>query len=376
LAVGYLWLTAAWLWRGDDIPEQSEATGLVALVYRLVGGLGVTGSFGVLTFVAYVLGSVVSWQHLVYRVTAHWDLRSGGKDPERVFASNRLRRAGMGFIRERAVEDVRDHLLKRIDHALESRRHTMPDIARIAKGREEPPPDRDKPAPPPAREEAARFRPCATRRHLHLSGDEPASPPPREEPPVPPGRDAVAAMLYRRLANELPELVTRLALLEKDRLWDTYDRQIAEAEFRQAVSLPLSVVIVVIAVVGPAWAALGLVVPALFLVQGMRRAQEARSEVFLAVVQGIIHSYVLDLVGDVPDETRVGVARDRWRRPARRSPRRSAGSPARHTRGESKDIRRAAPGQGDAGAAMPVAADQRAAVDVGPVQPHGRAPRS
>jgi hypothetical protein len=171
----------------------------------------------------------------------------------------------MGFIREGAVEDVRDHLLKRIDHAVESRRHTMPEIARIAERRGEHPP--------------------------------------------PPERDAVAAGLYRKLADELPELVTRLALLEKDRLWDSYDRQIAEAEFRQAVSLPLAGLLVVIAVVGPAWAALGLVLPALFLVQGLRRAQRARSEVYLAVVQGIIRSYVLDLVGSVPDETRDDASR-------------------------------------------------------------------
>jgi hypothetical protein len=318
LAVGYLWLAAAWLIWGDEVPKEDDATGLARSAYQFVGVLGVAGSLTALTFVAYVLGAVLCLQYLRSGAGLPWPRKP--PDPGTALHGNLIRRLGMGFVSEGTAEVLAEHIHKRRAHST----HDGPTLARIA------------------------------------------GLPRREHPP-----QVVEGGIYLQLRGELQELVTKLGLLEKDRLWEEYDRKSAEAEFRVPVAVPLAAVIAVAAVIDSGWIAVGLVFPAVFLVQGLRRGQEARSEVFLAVVQDVIHSYVLDRVGPVPDEDRVTAPAEQT--PTGLTPVPSARPPSEGE--ELPDVGGAAPGERHAGAAVPVAADHRAALDRPPVEPHGGPPR-
>jgi hypothetical protein len=233
----------------------------------------------------------------------------------------------MGFVSEATFRFLRENIRKRVDHALESGRHTVRGLARIA----------------------------------HL------------DPDIVRDRDDLIGGIYLELTTELQELVTKLGLHEKDRLWETYDRKNAEAEFRQSVALPMAVLTVIAAWIETPWILLGLVVPAVFLVQGLRRGQEARSEVYLAVVQNVIHSYVLDRVGEVPDEGGAeapgGPAGTESGTPTRPD------SPDRGTDKEPADVGGAAPGQRGGGPAVPVARGHRESADSPEVESHRGSPR-
>jgi hypothetical protein len=67
LAAGYIWLLSAWLLFHDDIPSRDESTGLLREIYELADGLGSTGKAIVVSFAAYLIGSLSKkffWQFL------------------------------------------------------------------------------------------------------------------------------------------------------------------------------------------------------------------------------------------------------------------------------------------------------------------------
>ena len=59
LSAGFMWLAVLWLAFYPFLPSRSEATGLLAEVYRLLGYFGLAGLTATLTFVAYLLGILV-----------------------------------------------------------------------------------------------------------------------------------------------------------------------------------------------------------------------------------------------------------------------------------------------------------------------------
>jgi hypothetical protein len=260
LAVGYLWLATGWLLFSGAFPSRAEATGLAASVYRFADVVGTGTALAVLSFVAYVLGAVLSLQYLVrWALTAPWERRHN--DPGTIFRSHRMRGLGLGFVDDNTFSAVVRAIRARIRAAVAA-------------------------------------DPADMRRIQGLAGI----------PGAPGSEDAegirVVIGLYRRLQEELPELVTKLAIHDKDRLWEIYDRKSSEGEFRQAVSIPLTALVVTAAVVGSPWWLFALVLPVVFLFQGVKRGQEARSEVYQALVQGILRSTVLDRVSPEDDSVR------------------------------------------------------------------------
>jgi|tagenome__1003787_1003787.scaffolds.fasta_scaffold20976603_3 hypothetical protein len=252
LAVGYLWLAWGWLAFSGEFPSREEATGVAAAVYRFADLAGTGAALAALSFVAYVLGAVFSLQYLVRgALTAPWEGRRN--DPGAFLRRHRLRALGLGFVDDNTFAAVVRAIRARVRAAVAANPSDMrriQDLAGIPSG--------------PATEEAEGIR--------------------------------VVIGLYRRLQEELPELVTKLAIHDKDRLWEIYDRKSSEGEFRQATSVPLTALVVTAAVVGTPWWLLTLLLPVIFMFQGVKRGQEARSEVYQALVQGIIRSTVLDRV--------------------------------------------------------------------------------
>ena len=88
LAVGYLWVVALWLLLHDWWPESVEAaTGPTKFLYELSALLGSAATLAALSFVVYLLGSMLRWRHLfsplgvVVAGFEHEPLRFGGMAP-------------------------------------------------------------------------------------------------------------------------------------------------------------------------------------------------------------------------------------------------------------------------------------------------------
>jgi len=60
LSAGYLWLTGLWLLLVDVVPSRSTATGVVAHIYGLTHDLGRGVTLAAVSFVAYLIGVVLS----------------------------------------------------------------------------------------------------------------------------------------------------------------------------------------------------------------------------------------------------------------------------------------------------------------------------
>src|SRR4051812_9365867 len=64
LATGYMYLVLLWLLLGSRIPPKDEATGIISRVYEIEGTLGTTALIAVLSFVAYLLGTILSFRRI------------------------------------------------------------------------------------------------------------------------------------------------------------------------------------------------------------------------------------------------------------------------------------------------------------------------
>jgi hypothetical protein len=61
LTVGYLYLLVLWVWAGDHIPRERPAEdGFVASLFELADIFGPAAALGALSFVAYVLGALLT----------------------------------------------------------------------------------------------------------------------------------------------------------------------------------------------------------------------------------------------------------------------------------------------------------------------------
>ena len=74
LAAGYLWLLTLWLMVADSVPEESDATGVLVSIYRIGDVVSEFGIAVAVSFVAYLVGTIseavtgiVRRQYLQYR---------------------------------------------------------------------------------------------------------------------------------------------------------------------------------------------------------------------------------------------------------------------------------------------------------------------
>jgi hypothetical protein len=91
------------------------------------------------------------------------------------------------------------------------------------------------------------------------------------------------------LENEFEDLVVRLQI-ERESLFNDYDRLRSEAQLRFSIAPPMVLIVIVLAVVGhPLWL-LGVVAPGWFYFRGLRVYQQARLRVWQAVKSNVISS--------------------------------------------------------------------------------------
>lgn len=247
LAVGYLWLTAGWLVWADDIPRTvPTGSGPVAHAFQLVHIFGRPAIIAVVSFLAYVLGALLTLpvdNHLFVGALDRVDRLF-----TRTFATTHSLFAGMVV----TGDEYRLFLSDTMHRALLSA-----DLN----------PDR--------------------RRFVMQHMEEQAGPIMRylDSPIIPTPADAV---LIKALSTRVRGLRVRL-LVANQELYGEYDRYAAEAAFRINLVVP-TVALGMIAGIAIHWwwTPLALVVALVLLVQGVIRLGSAVSVIRRAVVVGII----------------------------------------------------------------------------------------
>ena len=266
LATGYLWVVALWLVLHDWVPGSVEAaTGPIKSLYQLgtFGGDAVT--LAALSFIAYLLGSMLriqprtNFSGTIYKTRPEIRLM-----PTRALLSwiawqsfnfsSALYRQLETFVSTRLRETASD--LNFNDH--------VDVVLRRARG---------KPIWP---NEEGPF------------GPRPESESPQDEERV------LTSAYAENIVDDFPAVAIQLQAKNRD-FWDTYDRQLAEAQFRYGIAPPLALIIVLLAwQSGDWWWLFLLAAPVFLFVLGYRHRIEAASTLVQAVVLKMVEPPVLE----------------------------------------------------------------------------------
>jgi hypothetical protein len=244
LAAGYLWLVGLWLILYDEVPKSlDEASGPIAALFELGTLVGSTVLLAAVSFVAFLLGSLLMFTVPNSRIYIRQGLASRSTATRLV---RRLVRINEGY---ELFAQLRTFINPRLREASE---FLPPDV--LAK---EVPQGRIGPL-----------------RELEAADYE--------------SDDVIERQLAPRYATEIVyELdAVGIQLQAKNRdFWDTYDRQAAEAQFRFSITSPLVLIILIIALESDQyWWLLLLFVPVLLFVQSADHAMAANATLVQAIV--------------------------------------------------------------------------------------------
>jgi hypothetical protein len=255
LTTGYLWLIALWLLLHDRLPKSiDDATGPIRSLYELGGFLGSTAVLAAVSFVAYLLGSM-----LLFNVHPEFT-----KELDPLFRAptsfvGRLRRAlRTGFAT--AILNSNRSMFRQLETFLATRlRETAQDFT----GQDHFEVLRRWGS---AYEEAWRKDKLSLVIRLYIEG----------------------------IVGDLPAIAIQLQPKNRD-FWDTYDRQLAEAQFRFGIAPPLALIIGILTwQTRNLWWLLLLIVPLYLLILGVRHWALATSTLVQAVVLKIVEPPVLE----------------------------------------------------------------------------------
>jgi hypothetical protein len=286
LATGYLWVVALWLLLHNRIPDSVEhATGPIKSLYQLGTFVGDTAVLAALSFVAYLLGSMLRLQPRTdFSGIIRTTLPKGG--PIRVFrvlwAPSWRMFIARGFsmylqlrtfmstqLRQLASDvDLNVHHAVLEDQA--NRYHDLWSAIRTYKQK-----------PESARHSAEQ---------LNLAQD----------------IESQLVMVYaQNMIEELPAVGIQLQAKNRD-FWDTYDRQLAEAQFRYGIAPPMAVIIVILAwKSGDWWWLLLLAAPVFLFILSYRHLMDATSTLVQAVVLKMVEPPVVERLREAVAKKRV-----------------------------------------------------------------------
>ncbi len=220
LAAGYLWLLAIWLLLAEHVPERSEATGHVLSLYRLDDVFTAVGLGVALSFVAYVLGV------LSQGTVGGWLSRSGGGLwvywgwRKRDQLTDQLGSMGhwvaFGRISQRAARSLLRGTATRLSRLSDN----LPSDRKLGK--------------------------LLAEVSADVGGAQSEVPIPREWPDDP--RDVLSIQLLSlSVLQESQDIASRLIGKERE-LYTAQDRLESEAEFREAIVVPLLALTMIAAV--------------------------------------------------------------------------------------------------------------------------------
>jgi hypothetical protein len=243
LAVGYLWLVGLWLlvYKWVPMTVAQAAEGPIKALYQLGSLLGQTVVFAALTFVAYILGSVLRLQlftKLGSLLPLSVDMRKFAIAP---------------LVAARRHKSMTDQLMTFVAGQIREVDHD--DLTRDEQ--------------------------------LEILGQFRA-------PYIHRGYQYVHA-----ISADLEAVAIQLQAKNRD-FWDSYDREMAEAQFRYGIVPPLFLIIVLLAIEsGSAWWLLLLAIPLLLLYRGILHSITAASTLVQAIVLKMVRPPVLERLSEV-----------------------------------------------------------------------------
>jgi hypothetical protein len=295
LASGYLWLVSAWLFLGrmDWLPTHRPTdNGEVARLWELGDALGTTAVFAAVTFIAYLIGSFLEMDPdgrmaRILTPVILADRRPWYLVPD-LYPSDTVTHAEMS-IRHTQDASFEPEIASTVARSIsrEARRDLL-DVIRQRKML-------------PEKVHSYRLpRPASITGVPREEEDEwvwERLPPDVEDVHYLSLRNEMAAdIVMFRIVEEMQQLASRLLVKNKD-LYGKYDRQMAEASLRMNVSIPLTVLLVLVIWLSglPIWLRLALTVPTLafgfmLLRQGFLRAVSARDAIVQALTIGEVQS--------------------------------------------------------------------------------------
>jgi hypothetical protein len=281
LAAGYLWLVGLWLLLADAVAPRTTATGVLAHVYVLTTALGRGTVLAAISFVAYLIGTVLSvdadgplvafFTSLPYFFRWLFSRRRSGGDPDSLRPMvDLVKRAMRGRLSTKVSNDIVARVIRLQENAL----------ANIS------------PTPNKAYQNMTDAEQEVLRQAFREWGD--------TDPEVIYGRvdssgyiwvmdvwKSLAIVMASNLVREVRQLVTELRVTQPA-LFDQYDRARGEAEFRVSVAFPLTFIAVVLAFKWtPLWLLLLLAV-VLIMRSGLRRARDATDVIAQAALAGYV----------------------------------------------------------------------------------------
>lgn len=285
LAAGFVWLVVLWFAVAADAPPADRATGVLAELYRLLELAGPAGASAAAAFTAYLLGILsMAVSTGLLRVV----LRRGTRSDTLLPPPSRRGRSDLADVVLRQWE-----LRSRVDPELRS---VLRETTVVVCGTDD-----------DSADESGR------RRSIDIRVDVPG--------------------YVDRLVADLQLIPLRmLGDAAEQETYAEFDRKRAEGEFRMTVTLPLAVLVVVVAVRESAWWLLALVLPVAVLLDGYRSAVAA-ADVLAAFVRarvghagadpdraadplGTAFSPVVDEIRAVPLTEGSGWEREDWVREA------------------------------------------------------------
>jgi len=289
LATGFLWLAATWvLFRDMFDPTESPTGSLLSDIANLAGQVGTAASLAVLTFSAYLVGIVTTIQRppkIIDRWLTRVDALRYGREVD-LALDTKFRRAALKAFRPLATFGNEGtyggpyEIAWEVIEPLISGQEEIGDL--IAVGSD------------PAMPERVRSRVVEIAEHFpeRMGGVAPDDAPYRDA-------SLVSMAIASGIAIERPALANRLQI-EREAIFDRYDRMLAEAEFRLTCGLPLSALVVATSIeLSTAWIFLGLALPALIFALGVRRYYESLAVIWEALAQDLIDSETLGIAREL-----------------------------------------------------------------------------
>jgi hypothetical protein len=286
LAAGYLWMLSIWLLVADSVPDKAPTDGVLGELFRLGGVVSTVGTGIALSFLAYIVGAlslaigrafidplarrVVAWQLLVRDYLPRgWQRFSRRRDPELETEDRRLIVSLGGKVSRRAIRDLSTFVRGKLDD-LETRlsredRHLDEFLIYLNELRGEVVGNED---------------------HWWLR---------REE----------SRRILEDLANDLDLVATRLIDVKRD-LYSEYDRLRSEADFRYAISLPIAMLLAVLAIKASPWWWIAEASVLLLFADGVRLSNDAGDALAGAVRAETAQSGVLERLNQRADDFLLG----------------------------------------------------------------------
>jgi hypothetical protein len=303
LAVGYLWIVVLWLITNRWVPRSvQQATGPIKSLYEFGAILGGTVVLAALTFVAYLIGSILSRQKTAYmsrivRLSPETGFKAYlwflgfGQSGERLFYQ--LRVVANGRLTDIASNlKFADHVevlgsrYQEIEEKLESLyKISNEDLQAVTNVK---PASLKKAATSKETQRLVMDLPDSTQELLVKAYEIETS-----------LMSEIVTAYAQAIADELNLVGSQLQAKNRD-LWDTYDRQLAEAQFRRSIVLPLALIFVLLAALsGHPWWLLLLVMPIVLFILSRRYYLEAASTLIQALQLKMVEPPVLERLRQV-----------------------------------------------------------------------------